>query len=334
MISKLPVKAKLLGIDARNRWKKVPFYFNYLRNHLRTGESGADVLRSDAEDAGIAERVNYYNRIDAAFSVKNKTPAREALAWRSGGGSAYAADLFGALRGIDPQARLDYYFGDSTRIPASPAIIKARPIAGDNRNAVLLKLNSARHFHFVRDPLPFAAKKNMAVWRGNSNKQAARQLLVKKYHAHPLCDVGGYTKRRRAQAEKSGVMQKPSLSISKQLAYKFIISIEGNDVATNTKWIMSSNSLCFMPKPKCETWFMEGELIPNFHYVLLADDFSDLEEKIEHYSTRTDEALAIIENARRHVTGFQNPAIERLIARRVIEKYLHYARPGKPPPAF
>ncbi|MDE4959522.1 glycosyl transferase family 90, partial [Francisella tularensis subsp. holarctica] len=57
------------------------------------------------------------------------------------------------------------------------------------------------------------------------------------------------------------------LSIQDQIKYKYIVSIEGYDVATNLKWIMNSNSLCFMNKPKYETWFMEGTLIPNHHYV-------------------------------------------------------------------
>ena len=46
------------------------------------------------------------------------------------------------------------------------------------------------------------------------------------------------------------------------LNYKFILAIEGYDVATNLKWIMSSNSLAVMPRPTYATWFMEGTLIP------------------------------------------------------------------------
>ena len=29
-----------------------------------------------------------------------------------------------------------------------------------------------------------------------------------------------------------------------------------------------------MPKPKYESWFMEGKLIPNYHYILIKDDYS------------------------------------------------------------
>ena len=85
------------------------------------------------------------------------------------------------------------------------------------------------------------------------------------------------------------------MSITEQCRYKYIMSIEGNDVATNLKWIFRSNSVCFMRKPRFETWFMEGRLQPNVHYIELKDDFSDVAEKncflrrepgigAEHYS--------------------------------------------------
>lgn len=45
-----------------------------------------------------------------------------------------------------------------------------------------------------------------------------------------------------------------------------------------------------MPKPKFETWFMEGALIPNHHYVLIKDDFSDLEEQLDYYTNHYDES--------------------------------------------
>src|SRR5690606_29582030 len=89
------------------------------------------------------------------------------------------------------------------------------------------------------------------------------------------------------------------LSIDAHLDYKFILALEGNDVATNLKWVMSSNSLAVMPIPKFETWFMESTLIPDFHYVCIKDDYSDLEEKLKHYIQHPNEALKIIANAHR-----------------------------------
>ena len=111
------------------------------------------------------------------------------------------------------------------------------------------------------------------------------------------------------------------MEISKQLQYKFIVSIEGVDVATNLKWIMSSNSLCFAQKLKYETWFMEGKLIPDFHYVLIANDFSDLGDKIDYYLAHPDEALVIIANATAWVAQFLDEQREDYIGRQVLMKY-------------
>ncbi|TOQ08578.1 glycosyl transferase family 90, partial [Vibrio parahaemolyticus] len=74
-----------------------------------------------------------------------------------------------------------------------------------------------------------------------------------------------------------------------------ILSLEGMDVATNLKWIMSSNSLCFTPKLRYETWFMEGKLKAGVHFVQVKDDFSDLDEKMDYYLEHPDKAEEIIQ---------------------------------------
>ena len=51
--------------------------------------------------------------------------------------------------------------------------------------------------------------------------------------------------------------------------------VEGVDVATNLKWVMSSNSIAVMPKPEIESWFMEKTLIPDFHYIEIKKDYSE-----------------------------------------------------------
>ena len=105
------------------------------------------------------------------------------------------------------------------------------------------------------------------------------------------------------------------------MKYKFILSLEGYDVATNLKWIMNSKSLCFMPKPTCESWFMEGTLIPNFHYVEIKNDFSDLEEKIKYYITNVKECKKIIRNANKYVNQFKDKDREHIIEILVLDKY-------------
>jgi hypothetical protein len=86
---------------------------------------------------------------------------------------------------------------------------------------------------------------------------------------------------------------------------------------------MSSNSLAVMPKPKFETWFMEGTLKPNYHYVLIKDDFSDLEERMNYYINHPEEALEIIKNAHEYIDQFRNTKREELISLLVLEKYFY-----------
>ena len=84
---------------------------------------------------------------------------------------------------------------------------------------------------------------------------------------------------------------------------------------------MSSNSLAVMPKPKFETWFMEGTLIPDYHYVLINDDYSNLEEKLNYYINNPAKAEQIIKNANEYVAQFKNKPLEDLISLLVLKKY-------------
>jgi len=84
--------------------------------------------------------------------------------------------------------------------------------------------------------------------------------------------------------------------------------------------------LVMMTKPKFETWFMEGKLIPNHHYVLLQEDYSDLEEKMHYYSEHIDEAKAIIANANAYIEPFKNKKQEDLISYLVLHKYFEKSK--------
>ncbi|WP_342586969.1 glycosyl transferase family 90 [Mesorhizobium wenxiniae] len=180
----------------------------------------------------------------------------------------YYYDLKEFARYFDPDLRIDFEFGDVIEVPAMPSIVKDRPIAGDNRNGVLFKLNKFRHFHMPADDIAFADKLPVAVWRGELTNPI-RTLLLEAARDLPFCDVG--TPKPTAAPE----YRKSYLSIDQQRRCRYIIWLEGNDVATNLKWIMSSNSLCLMP-PTYETWFAESELVADVHHVPLEPDFTDL----------------------------------------------------------
>lgn len=278
------------------------------RLHSRLGT----LSRYDA--AYIRDRVEYYNRLREPFAPDDTfSTIREFR--RRAKRKTYFYDLYEYLRYFDEDLRFRYLYGDVRHVPERPTLLKSRPLECDNANSVLLKLNRVRHFLFLNDPVPFSQKEERVVWRGGAY-QPHRRRFVREYYDHPLCDVGQTNKPK-----EDAPWQKPKMSIRAQLGYKFIFSIEGNDVATNLKWIMSSNSLAFMPRPKFETWFMEGRLIPEHHYVLVRDDFADLEEKIRHYTARPEEAMRIVRNANAYVAQFMDRAREDLIALLVLNKY-------------
>lgn len=77
-------------------------------------------------------------------------------------------------------------------------------------------------------------------------------------------------------------------SMVDQLKYKYILMLEGNDVATGLKWQLTSNSVVFMAKPTTVSFLMEDVLVPFVHYVPLKDDYSNLIEMV-HWARENDE---------------------------------------------
>ena len=157
----------------------------------------------------------------------------------------------------------------------------------------------------------------MAVFRGKMKGKPQRIAFMKKMFGHPLCNLGDVS-RDNAGYEQ---WRTEKMTIAQHLDYKFIFAIEGNDVASNLKWVMSSNSVAVMPRPTCETWFMEGRLVPNVHYIEIKPDFSDVEEKLNYYIEHPEEAEQIIRNANEYVRQFCNKEREELISLLVLEKY-------------
>lgn len=231
--------------------------------------------------------------------------------------SVYFFDSYEFTRWFDDRLRWKLVPGDITKVPEVPAVVKSRPVEGNNANSVLLNLDKIRHFVFVRDTIPFREKQDRAIFRLSIGGRPHRERFVRMYFGSPICDVGIYPHRKQFPPE----WFKPSISIYDHLSFKFVMAIEGNDVATNLKWVMSSNSLAVMPRPTYETWFMEGRLIPNYHYVEIRPDYSDLEERMRYYIEHPDQAEAIIAHAHEYVAQFWDRKREKLIALMVLDKY-------------
>ncbi|QQT24222.1 glycosyl transferase family 90 [Sphingobacterium spiritivorum] len=296
--------------------REIPLSFWY-RSRLKSKFQAIPKFDSKA----LEDRVNYYNKLQQNTSLTSaavaiaefKIPEKIRV---------YYFDTKEYARYFDPLLKLQMIPGDVVDIPECPAIVKSRPIAGDNKNAVLLNLDKIRHFNFIQDDIAFGSKKDMLIGRFAAYQQH-RKRFFELYFGNPLCDLGSVV----MDNDHPEWYSKP-ISIQQHLDYKFILSLEGNDVATNLKWIMSSNSVAVMPLPKYETWFMEGRLIPDFHYIQIKDDYSDLEEKLHYYINHPQEAEKIIGNAHQYIQQFKNRKLEDLIALRVLEKYFEKTNQG------
>ena len=281
----------------------------------------------------VRSRVDYYNKINEDFQLSENAVTNNELFFNQmlklkkrfvnkisvKKRTTYFFDLYSVFSFFPKHKKLDYKFGDITHTFPSPTIVKSRPIV-NSKNSIIMGLNKVRHFNFIEDPINFAEKKDMAVWRGYAKNSDNREYFIKNYYDVPTFDIGQHAPKVNEP------WHRPYMPISEQLRFKFIFCIEGADTATNIKWVMSSNSVCVMPKPKYETWFMEGKLKPDFHYISIKDDFSDAEDKINFFIKHPNDVKKIIANANDFVNQFKDQRREKLISLLVLDKYFSYSK--------
>lgn len=255
----------------------------------------------NAEIADLGHAIRYQNCVIGDCSPKKR--------------KTYFFDFYRTLKYFPKSLKFNCYFGDIRTESTSRAFVKTRPI-NPNSRSTLLKLNSVRHFQLPKDTQSFDDKIPNAVFRGACHT-IQRQQFVERFFNHEHINAGCTYKK-----SKSKQFQKAPLSIQEQLKFKYVISIEGQDVATNLKWILNSKSACIMPKPTCESWLLEGQLKGGVHYIEVAPDFSDLTDKINYYNAHPDQVKTIVKNANEYITPYKNKDLEKLISYLVVARYL------------
>lgn len=288
-----------------------------------------NILNDSFQKEHIQSRVKYYFKKTSNFRVSNKGKKLSELFWNQffkNKQNSHFIDFYMLLRFFNKKNKVDFIYSTKDNIDSSiakkhppyPTFVKSRPIGSNNQNSILLKLNQIKLFHFIKDPKKFENKKNQAVWRGDIRNNPQREYFVKNFYRTPLFDIGQTSPKQDVEWRKS------FMSIKDQLNFKFIFCLEGKCISTNLHWAMSSNSVCVMPKPKYESWFMEGKLKDGVHYIKVKDDFSDAKKKIEFYNNNNDKCLEIIDNANKFVEQFKNCKQERLIQLLILKQYFQF----------
>lgn len=296
-------------------------YRRRLRHKLEAAKA-----RPDYEE--LCRRRDYYCRLTQPWTVAAQDRAEHGRSiFRYTGAlgdyrrnmfhTAYFFDQHDVTRWFPPRLRWNFCPGDVYFTPETPTVVKSRLLGTDNTNSVVLKLDKLRHFLFVRDTKPWRAKRDCAIFRGKIRQSRVRTAFLEKFFGHPLFDCGVVGRNEGCPDEWMTAKK----TIREHLDYKFIMALEGNDVASNLKWVMSSNSIAVMTRPTCETWFMEGTLRAGYHYVEVAEDFLDAEEKLRYYIAHPDEAEAIIAHAHEYVAQFFDRDREELLQLMVMQRY-------------
>jgi len=272
-----------------------------------------NIVLSRAEIA----RIERYCQLSSIFELNEPEQVNSISRLRK---ASYSYDWY-RIFNVSDSRKCHFAFGDIQYVPDEPTFTKSRPICESNENNVLLPLNTVRHFNFYKDPYSFSSKSNIAVWRGAAYKDH-RKLFLDKAENCSLCDC----KDTSRYAPKT-IMGRPQnhLQIREQLKHKFIFAIEGNDVASNLKWVMASNSIAVMPQPRFETWFLENQLIPNQHYIEISRTFDNIEEALEPYLSNNRLASEINQEAKAYAAQFFDLKRQFKIAAIVAEKYFALA---------
>ena len=288
-----------------------------------------NILNNSFQEEYIQSRVRYYFKKTSNFRVSNEGKNLSELFWNQffkNKQNSHFIDFYNLLQFFNKKNKVDFIYSTKDYIDSSiakkhppyPTFVKSRPVGFNNQNSILLKLNQVKLFHFIKDPKKFENKKNQAVWRGDIRNNSQREYFVKNFYRTSLFDIG------QTSPKQDVAWMKSFMSIKDQLNFKFIFCLEGKCISTNLYWAMSSNSVCVMPKPKYESWFMEGKLEDGVHYIEVKDDFSDAQEKIEFYNNNNDKCLEIIQNAQKFVKQFKNAKQERLIQLLILKQYFQY----------
>ncbi|UOM33399.1 glycosyl transferase family 90 [Acuticoccus sp. I52.16.1] len=250
----------------------------------------------------------------------------------------YVDPVVAAYRRLGLDRRFQLVIGDDLTANTTPTYHKARRIE-DGGASVLLPLNERRHFepiHTVEaSDVPFDEKQGRVVWRGATTGYFRARPHGSRYHlyrhwdrfeANAGLDLGfsPIVQLSKGFAAAHGDIERcarPRLTLAQQLQAKYLLALEGNDVASGLKWMLASNSLVIMPRPTNESWACESRLVPGVHYVEIRHDLADLEEAYAWCEANPRACREMAENGKRFMRGFRDKAQEATLFDEVVREY-------------
>ena len=206
-----------------------------------------------------------------------------------------------------------------------PVLVKIRDTMNKSSKGIIANLESPRHFGdlFKFNDIPWENKRADWLWRGADTGRGIRLDFVSKFHKQYDVGFTGYVQDGLLYPELyTQELIKPKVSPDYLLQHKYLPVVDGNDKSSSLGWIMGSNSVPLMPKPRYHSWLCEPWLKAGVHYVEVNRDFSNLHEKIQWCKDHDDECSQIADNGREFMIQFVNPTHEEYIEKQII-KYIN-----------
>lgn len=270
-----------------------------------------------------------YMRFNVTYVTDGHTLSQTVPGKRPGQFPPYLIEDLKVLGALALKFRIQ--LGDTYTRLRQPTLVKARFV--DDSNSILYPINIKRHYpeemfcDMRKHDLPLEQKTNRLVWRGGTtgrDSSAVRFRLVETNWG-PDIDVAFSS---IVQGESNYTVS--PMHWSEIIKFKFILSVEGNDVSSGLKWQLFSNSVILMPPPTKETWLLESHLVPYGHYIPIRPDLSDLQSQFQWARTQSDAYLqGIATNATRYISRvYENSVLDRSERLRVLRVAFGLPLPG------
>ena len=145
--------------------------------------------------------------------------------------------------------------------------------------------------------IPFQNKIAKIVYAGRLHNSSRFNFLRKREKTHDKTQREYFYSD--AVSKENVVCEKGKWIESKEMVeYKYILDMDGNACTWDaTAWKLNSGSVLFKVESGWRQWFYD-EFHQWIHYVPIADDFSDLQEKYHWCETHPEECEIMVSNAK------------------------------------
>jgi hypothetical protein len=210
-----------------------------------------------------------------------------------------------------------------------PVLVKTRDTFNQLSRGVIANLNSGRHWDLnLSQDVAWADKLNDVYWRGADTGHELhnndRVNFVSRFFGKYDVAFSDYSQNYiDSPYLYSKEWLKGFCSREDFLKRKYLPVIDGNDKSSSLNWVLASNSIPIMPKPRFHSWLCEKFLESGVHYVEVERDFSDFEEKLDWCKSHDEECKIIAGNGSQFIKdNFTDMAFEIKVERDMIE-YFH-----------